>query len=34
MNHIEDFLKYLKIIKKHSDYTITNYQKDLVVYLV
>ena len=30
MNHIEDFLKYLKIIKKHSDYTITNYQKDLV----
>ena len=30
MNHSEDFLKYLKIIKKHSDYTITNYQKDLV----
>ena len=30
MNHIEEFLKYLKIIKKHSEYTITNYQKDLI----
>lgn len=30
MKYIEDFLKYLKIIKKHSEYTITNYQKDLI----
>ena len=30
MKYIEEFLKYLKIIRKHSEYTITNYQKDLI----
>ena len=30
MKYIEEFLKYLRIVKKHSDYTITNYQKDLI----
>ena len=30
MVEIEDFLKYLKILKKHSEYTITNYKKDLL----
>ena len=30
MKEIEDFLKYLKILKKHSEYTIINYKKDLL----
>ena len=30
MVEIEDFLKYLKILKKHSEYTIINYKKDLL----
>ncbi len=30
MNYIEDFLKYLKIIRKHSEYTIENYRRDLL----
>ena len=30
MNEIEEFLKYLKILKKHSDYTIINYREDLI----
>ncbi len=30
MKYIEEFIKYLKIIKKHSDYTIVNYRVDLI----
>lgn len=30
MKYIEEFLKYLKIIRKHSEYTIDNYKKDLI----
>ncbi len=30
MKEIEEFLKYLKIIKKHSEYTLISYQKDLL----
>ena len=30
MKEIEEFLKYLKILKKHSDYTIISYREDLM----
>lgn len=30
MNYIEDFIKYLKVIKKDSDYTLLNYKDDLL----
>lgn len=30
MKYIEEFVKYLKIIKKHSKYTLINYKKDLI----
>lgn len=30
MNYIEDFIKYLKVIKKDSDYTLLNYKEDLL----
>ena len=30
MREIEDFLKYLKILRKHSDYTIDSYRNDLL----
>lgn len=30
MNYINDFLKYLKVVKKYSDYTIINYKIDLL----
>ena len=30
MKEIEEFLKYLKILRKHSDYTIINYKDDLM----
>ena len=30
MKEIDEFIKYLKIVKKHSDYTLTNYKKDLI----
>ena len=30
MKDIEEYLKYLKILKKHSDYTIDSYRNDLV----
>lgn len=29
MNYIEDFIKYLKVIKKDSDYTLINYKNDI-----
>lgn len=29
MNYIEDFIKYLKVIKKDSEYTLINYKKDI-----
>ena len=30
MKYIEDFIKYLKVVKKNSDYTLINYKKDLL----
>ena len=30
MKYIEDFIKYLKAVKKNSDYTLINYKKDLL----
>lgn len=30
MKEIDEFIKYLKIVKKHSDYTLTNYKNDLI----
>ena len=30
MKEIEEYLKYIKILKKHSNYTIENYKKDLI----
>lgn len=30
MKYINDYLNYLKVIKKHSNYTIINYQHDLL----
>lgn len=30
MKYIEEYLKYLKVIKKNSGYTITNYRNDLL----
>lgn len=30
MNYINDFLKYLKVVKNYSDYTIINYKIDLL----
>ena len=30
MNYIENFIKYLKVIKKDSDYTLLNYKDDLL----
>lgn len=30
MNYIDNFLNYLKVIKKDSDYTLDNYKKDLM----
>ena len=30
MNYINQFLNYLKVLKKDSDYTLTNYQNDLL----
>lgn len=30
MNYIEDFIKYLKVIKKDSGYTLLNYKDDLL----
>lgn len=29
MNYIDDFIKYLKVIKKDSEYTLVNYKKDI-----
>jgi len=33
MKYIENFLEYLKVIKKHSEHTIINYQNDLIDFL-
>lgn len=30
MKYVDEFIKYLRVIKKHSEYTINNYCKDLV----
>ena len=30
MKYINDFIQYLEVIKKCSDYTIENYQKDII----
>ena len=30
MNYIEDFIKYLKVIKKDSNHTLINYKDDLI----
>ena len=30
MKYIEEFIKYLKIIRKHSEYTLINYKEDLI----
>ena len=30
MKYIEDFIKYLKVIKKDSDYTQINYKEDIL----
>lgn len=29
MNYIDDFIRYLKVVRKHSDYTLTSYKNDL-----
>ena len=30
MNYIDDFIKYLKVVKKDSNYTLINYKEDLL----
>ena len=30
MKYIEDFIKYLKVVKKDSNYTLVNYKNDLL----
>ena len=32
MNYINEFLKYIKVLKKYSKYTIENYRIDLLDY--
>ncbi len=33
MKYLTDFLEYLKVVKKHSEYTIINYQTDIEEFL-
>ena len=30
MKYVDDFLEYLKVVKKHSENTIINYQVDIL----
>ena len=30
MKYIDDFIEYLKVIKKDSDYTLINYRDDVL----